>query len=338
MIKSNAKYVRILSIDGGGVRGIIPGQVLVRLEQKLQAKSGNPDARISDYFDLIAGTSTGGILTCGYLFPDEKNSKRPKYTAETVVDLYLKNGAKIFTIPLAYKIKTLGGLTNAKYPVTNLQNVLDTYFGDVRLSQLLKPCLVSSYDVTRRQAHFFTQHDAVKDPGWDYPVKSVCRATSAAPTYFQCSDISSMTGVQYPLVDGGVFVNNPALCSYSEVYHEDKVTTKDMVIFSLGTGFVKKPYEYKKVKDWGMVEWVKPLIDIMMSGVSDVVDYQLRQIFSAMNASSQYIRINTELNGDVNSDMADGSPANLAALKRLGTETAQLNDAELDRLVELLLA
>lgn len=337
MIKSDAKYMRILSIDGGGVRGIIPGQILVNLEQKLQAKTGNPNARIADYFDLIAGTSTGGILGCGYLYPDGNTPARPKYSAQKVVDLYLENGTKIFSIPFWYKVKTLNGLLDAKYPVDNLEKVFKEYFAETKLSELLKPCLVSSYDITRRQVHLFTQHDAVQKPAWDFTLCSVCRSASAAPTYFKCAQVKSLVGDTYNLIDGGVYVNNPALSAYSEAYHEDKTTTKDMVLVSLGTGFARKSYPYEKAKSWGMAEWVKPLIDIMMAGGSDVVDYELQQIFSAMDVSKQYLRINTELTPDINPDMADGSKANLEALRKLGTETAQKFNAELDALVDMLI-
>jgi patatin-like phospholipase/acyl hydrolase len=167
-------------------------------------------------------------------------------------------------------------------------------------------------------------------------VKDVARATSAAPTYFQCSDIKSVTDVRYPLIDGGVFVNNPALCAFAEVYNEFKPAPDKIALLSLGTGFSRKEYDYEKAKDWGLVQWVKPLIDIMMSGVSDVVDYQLKQVFDAVGASNHYLRINTEMPIDVSSDMDDASPKNLQALKELGTYTAQSFDAQLDAFVDLI--
>jgi patatin-like phospholipase/acyl hydrolase len=188
----------------------------------------------------------------------------------------------------------------------------------------------------RRQGHFFTQLDAVKRPGWDFLVKDVARSTSAAPTYFECSDTKSMTDVSYPLIDGGVFVNNPTLCAFAEVYKQFQTTPDQMVVLSLGTGYSKKEYDYDKAKNWGMVQWVKPLIDIMMSGVAEVVDYQLRQIFDAIGAQNQYLRINTELPIDVSPDMDETSAENLQALKELGTYTAQGFDAELDAFVDLL--
>jgi uncharacterized protein len=339
MAKKQSGLVFILSIDGGGIRGIIPGQILVALEEKLKTKSGNPDARIADYFDLIAGTSTGGILTCAYLCPDpDKPGKppRPKFNAQEVVDLYLERGDEIFNIPVKHRLRTLGGTTDEKYPVEELEETLSDYFGDTKLSQLLKPCLITSYDIKRRQVHFFTQHDAKKNEGWDFYVKDVARATSAAPTYFESAKVKSFNNINYPLIDGGVCVNNPALCAFAEGQYKLKADVKDMVILSLGTGFEKKSYDYNSARDWGLIGWVKPLINIMMSGVSEVVDYQLKQIFAAVGAAEQYLRINTEFPIGVNPDMDDASQANLSALKELGTETAQTFEKELDKFVNMM--
>ena len=339
MAKTKSKITRILSIDGGGIRGIIPGQILVILEEKLKAKTGNPNARIADYFDLFAGTSTGGILTCAYLIPGQDNSGeavRPKFSATQVVDLYLKRGGDIFSVSVGHKIRSGGGILDEKYPAKQLEKALDEYFGDTKLSELIKPCLITSYDIKHRQGHFFTQHDAKQNKGWDFLVKEVARATSAAPTYFECSNVMSDSEVSYPLIDGGVFVNNPTLCAFAEVYKQFKTAPGKMIILSLGTGFSKKEYDYDNAKEWGMVQWVKPLIDIMMSGVADVVDYQLRQIFDASGKQKQYLRINTKLPIDVSPDMDDARPENLQALKELGTYTAQNFDKELDAIVELL--
>lgn len=337
MAKTKQKLTRILSIDGGGIRGIIPGQILVLLEEKLRIKSKNQNARIADYFDLIAGTSTGGILTCAYLCPDQGHVTRPKFTAQEVVNLYLEHGSEIFSNPLKHKIITAGGILDEKYSSAPLEKALNDYFGDIKLSQLLKPCLISSYDITRRQAHFFTQHDAIKKKGWDFLIKDVARATSAAPTYFECSNVKSLTSISYPLIDGGVFVNNPTLCAYSEVHNKFKKTAKEMVILSIGTGFVKTEYNYKDAKDFGMMSWIKPLISIMMSGVSEVVDYQIRQMYSAVKAPKQYLRINTEIPITVNPEMDEASSENLIALKELGTEIAQKMDSQLDEFVKFLI-
>jgi patatin-like phospholipase/acyl hydrolase len=337
MAKTKKKITRILSLDGGGIRGIIPGQILVILEEKIKVKTGNENARIADYFDLIAGTSTGGILACALLCPDPENPVRPRFTAQEVVNLYLERGDEIFSIPFFHKIRSGSGTLDEKYPTDELEKALDDYFNGLKLSQLLKPCLITSYDIQRRQGHFFTSHDAIGKEGWDYYVKDVARATSAAPTYFDCAEIKSLTEISYPLIDGGVFVNNPAICAYAEVHNKFKVAAERMALLSIGTGFEKKSYNYDKAKDWGLIGWIRPLLSIMMSGVSEVVDYQLRQVFSSVKAQSQYLRINTEFPNNVDPDMDDASQENLNALKELGTETAQKYDSQIDEFVKLLL-
>lgn len=330
----------VLSIDGGGIRGIIPGQILVAVENKLKNISRNDNARIADYFDLIAGTSTGGILACAYLCPDMRNgsrSLRPRFTAEEVVDLYLERGDEIFSIPVRHRIASAGGTLDEKYPVDELEDALNDYFGDLMLSQLLRPCLISAYDIRRRQAHFFTSHDAVKNDSKNYLLRDVARATSAAPTYFETSRVKSLAGITYPLVDGGVCVNNPAMCAFAEVQNKFGKQAGQMAILSLGTGFEKKSYDYKSARNWGLIGWVQPLLSIMMSGVSEVVDYQLKQIFTGIGAPGRYLRINTSIPVGVKTDMDDASQENLAGLRELGTETALKFDGELDAFVELLL-
>ena len=95
---------KILSIDGGGIRGIIPGMILVALEDKLKRESKNPDAAIVDYFDFFAGTSTGGILTCLLLCPSDTDPLRPRFSAREALDLYLQHGNEIFKMSF-FKIK-----------------------------------------------------------------------------------------------------------------------------------------------------------------------------------------------------------------------------------------
>ena len=344
-----SRFKRILSIDGGGIRGIIPGQILVAVESKLQERTGNSDARIADYFDLIAGTSTGGIMTCALLCPDAANPARPRYSAAKVVDLYRDNGGTIFSSDLFHKIKSLDGILDEKYPSAGIESVLTTYFGDTRLQQLLKPCLITSFDIKRNKGHFFYSHKARNNDAWDFSLLEVARATSAAPTYFEAALDTSATGVTYPLIDGGVFVNNPALCAYSEARlqftrqdSETPVTAKDMQIFSLGTGYSAESIQYSKAKDWGAVEWIKPLISIMMSGVSQTVDFQLHQIFEAAAETdaaiaSQYIRIDGVLPNDVDAAMDCATEDNMKALASYGTELAQNHDEELNRLVDALI-
>lgn len=315
-----AKKKIILSIDGGGIRGIVPGQILTHIERLLKEIYDDPTYKIADHFDLIAGTSTGGILACAYLLAD---FGRPKYTAEEVVEIYFERGDDIFSIPLFHKIRTAGGILDEKYPAAGLEETLDDYFGDSKLSDLLKPSLITAYDIKRRKAHFFTQHDAAKDPDHNFFLRDVARAAAAAPTFFEVSKIKSDANKYYPLIDGGIFANNPALCAYAEMRNkfsskELKILASDILLLSIGTGYANASYSYDQAKAWGLANWTKPALDMMMSGVADTVDYQLKQIFEASGSTKQYLRINGELPANIDPNMDCTDPANLKALKKFG--------------------
>lgn len=328
---------KILSIDGGGIRGIIPGQILVALEKKLQIKTKNPDARIAHFFDFFAGSSTGGILTCLLLCPKDKNPSMPKFTAKQAVDLYIDNGTKIFDTSFWQNITN--GLLDEKYPSKPIEKILLKYFGNAKLSNLLKPCIITAYDIMERKTHFFAQHDYNrKGDGGDFYIRDVCRATSAAPTYFEAALIKSISGVSYPLIDGGIFANDPALCAYSEVRNAKGLpTAKDMFILSLGTGGENKSYNYAEAKDWGALGWIKPVLDIMMSASAETTHYHLLKMFAAQGNQRNYMRIQPNSLGNAKPDMDNASPKNLMALKEVGIKTAENCNNDLDIIVDILM-
>jgi patatin-like phospholipase/acyl hydrolase len=329
---------KILSIDGGGIRGLIPGQILVALEKKLQEKSKDPQARIANYFDFFAGTSTGGILTCLLLCPDEGDPKKPKFSAEEAVDLYKRYGDKIFQVSFLSSLLNYKSMFSEKYPANHLEEVLLTYFREKRLSELLKPCLITSYDIQERKTHFFASHDYPrKGDGGDFYLKDVCRATSAAPTYFEAALIKSISGVSYPMIDGGIFANNPSLCAYSEVRNsKGDPSAKDMLILSLGTGGENKSYAYQKARAWGALGWIKPSIDIMMSGAAETTNYHLLKIFEVTGSDANYCRIQPEHLRNAVPEMDNVSKQNMQALIELGIKTAQDYSDDLDAIVELI--
>ncbi len=205
------------------------------------------------------------------------------------------------------------------------------------LSNLLKPTVITAYDIKQRKAHFFRQHKAKKDPKWNFHARDVAWATSAAPTYFEVSRVKSEAGTAYPLIDGGVFANNPALCAYAEARASlpPHPTAKDIVLLSLGTGKEKQSYSYREAKDWGPLGWAKPVLGIMMSGVAETVSYQLRQIFDSAKAPGQFLRIEPAL-GDASRDMDDASYENLDRLKTAGNQAVANNAQELEAFADLL--
>lgn len=327
---------KILSIDGGGIRGIIPGEILIALEKKLQQKTNNPDMRIADFFDLFAGTSTGGILICLLLCPDENDAKRPKFTAEEAVQLYIQNGSKIFSTSWLSRVLNYKSLFTEKYYSQPLELILKDSFGDTKLSELLKPCLITAYDIQDRKTHFFASHDFPrKGDGGDFFLRDVCRATSAAPTYFEAALIRSISGVSYPMVDGGMYANNPALCAYSEVRNaKGDPDAGDMFVVSLGTGGENRAYKYETAKNWGALGWIKPSIDIMMSGAAETTNYHMERMFSAKGHEANYTRIQPSNLRNAKPEMDDASKQNIQALVEVGINTAQNCSQELDRIVE----
>lgn len=339
------RKVRILSIDGGGIRGILPGIVITQLEEKLQNKLNDENVRISDMFDFFAGTSTGGILTLAYLTPNPETN-RPKLKAKDAVNLYIDRGDEIFDVSMWQRLRSGGGVSDEKYDAKELEEALDDTFADTELKDLLKPCIVTSYDIRNGKPHFFKQHKSDQNI-YNFRVKDVARATSAAPTYFETAKVKNELGTPYPLIDGGVFVNNPALVAYSEVRSMsfEGVNTlpsaKDMLIVSLSTGNTSQKYDYKKAKDWGAVGWIKPIISIMMTGNSQTVDYHLKQIFGTLEEKDQgdYYRLEPEIiTADVEMDNAS-----IENINKLGNDglnyvsKSEINDT-LDEIAEKLIA
>jgi patatin-like phospholipase/acyl hydrolase len=338
------KIRRILSIDGGGIRAIIPGQILTVLEEKLRERSGRPESRLVDYFDLIAGTGSGGILAGAYLSPVKRGNPSPRFTAQQVVDLLTKFGGRIFNESFDHKILTFGGLLDEKYDARDLEGLLQEYFGDIQLSHVLKPCLIPAYEITRRQAHFFTRHNSDK-PAGDFLLRDILRATSAAPSYFECKQMQSLSGVSYAFVDGGVFANNPAMCAYVEAAKLNAAiapgayqSPRHYLMLSLGTGVPTHPYEFSDAKDWGLASWPRPLYDMTISGSSEITDHQLAAMFSTTGTRDQYLRFNPRLPVSVKPEFDDASPENIQALKELGQSVAEDADAQLEAFVAMLLA
>lgn len=300
--------IKILSIDGGGIRGIIPALLLAEIEEKTR----KPIAKL---FDLIAGTSTGGIIALGLTRPDEFG--KPRYTAQDMVRLYEVEGPSIFYQSFWRKVNNLGSLLDEKYPIEPLEKVLSRYFKNTYLHEALTNVLVTGYEIERRSAFFFKSHRAKKNTHRNFLMKDAARATSAAPTYFEPEKIATEDLAEYyALVDGGVFASNPAMCAYVEaikLFPEEK----EFMVVSLGTGELTRPIYYDDAKDWGVARWARPILNVVLSGVSDTVDYQLRKLLPVKHGLKRYYRFQVVLD-NASDDMDNTEPGNLRALKLYG--------------------
>jgi patatin-like phospholipase/acyl hydrolase len=281
---------------------------------------------------LIAGTSTGGILALGLTMPDDKGT--PKYKAERLVELYEKEGEIIFSRSIWHRIRAVGSLVEEKYPSKGIESVLKKYFDNARFKDALTEVLVTGYEIERRIPWFFKSRYA-KDKskkGYDFPLTEVARATSAAPTYFEPALIKTGNGNDYyAIVDGGVFANNPAMCAYAEA-KSTHPQADDFLVVSLGTGEFTKPLIFNEVKGWGLAQWAQPILSVVFDGVSDTVDYQLKQL---LEPNKRYYRFQTRLDVD-NDDMDDASQMNIRTLKLLAETLIRDNKEKIKSLCKQL--
>lgn len=349
--------IKILSIDGGGIRGIIPAVVLQYIEAELKRKTKNENARIADYFDLVAGTSIGGMLACYYLTPNRSatsSGTRVKYSAEQALNLLKAEGFNIFN--KSKKLPWLGfrKLFDAnRYNPNYLERMLDKVFGGLPMSSLVKPCIVPTYNLKTKSSFFFNSVEEI-DKNRDFFIKDVARSTSAAPTYFPPAFIKNLkSNTTMANIDGGVFANNPAMCSYAEcISSKNKrfanTSAENILLLSIGTGGgnFKLP-EIIPHKRWGILSWAKSIPEIMIDGGFDTVDYQINQIFKG-HLSHNYKRVDfdSRINQDrgYSSDMADASDSNIEALVKAGEQviemanTASKNSSTLDDFIDRLIS
>lgn len=314
MANGLANSIKVLAIDGGGIRGIIPAVILGELQKRL-------GKQLWESFDLIAGTSTGGIIAVG--IGTACNNGKP-YSAQQLVDLYVQNGAAIFKKGWLLWIRELFG---PKYSPDGLQSVLQKYFGSTQLESACTPLLVSSYDLESQLPFFFKSHKIASDSGYNWPVSDVARATSAAPTYFPPFHLARAKEDKqdYALVDGGVFVNNPSVAAYVEA-RKLYPHAKKVVVVSVGTGDRQDRIKYVQAKDWGLIGWAQQIVPVLMDSVSEAVDYELEHL-----PECTYHRLQVKDLSVDEGQMDNVTPENVAALQRIARDYLVSHSADLDK-------
>ena len=332
---------KILTIDGGGIRGVIPASILANLEARLQIAKNEPNLRIADCFDLLAGTSTGGILTALFLSPK-------RYSASEILEFYRELGPVLFHRTIWHMAASGFGLFRSRYKEDALYEFSKKLLGDTYISEVAKDCLITSYEMSSRKALLFSKHAVGKNGSMaDYKLCDIVRATTAAPTYFAPAKVyprssheaeqkgASAESLPFRnLVDGGIYANNPSMCALVEsikLWPDEGIGGYTML--SVGTGKAEKPYLYEKTKRFGFIGWLSPIIDIMLSSVAETVHYQMNQVFTSVGAPENYIRIEPLLL-DADVDMDNASPGNIRALANAAQYFIDHNGHLLDKLVD----
>ncbi len=236
---------QILSLDGGGIKGLFSAAILARLEEDL-------NINISDYFDLIVGTSTGGIIALGLGL-----GKKP----HEIVRFYVEKGQTIFPESV---ITSLRQYWRNKFDVTHLETALKDCFGHKLLGESKKRLVIPSYNIGEDDVYLFkTSHHKRLTRDFKVPMWKVALATSAAPTYFPI-----FTGVDHiRLVDGGVWANNPTMIGIAEAVSTLGQSLENIWILSLGTTDEVKGRP-KSLDSGGFWQWRKASVDVILQGQS----------------------------------------------------------------------
>ena len=259
-----AKY-RILSLDGGGLKGIITAILMQRLNKEPALLGW------LDQVDLIAGTSTGGLLALGIARGLELQEIR---------ELYETKGKTIFDDSWLDDLVDLGKIAGADYDIRTLWTELKRVLGETTtLADLKKRVLITAFNLDNEhpdenkrtwKPKLFHNFPG-KDTDGDELAYKVGMYTAAAPTFFPAVD---------GYVDGGVFATNPSMCALAQsqdARFPEHPSLSDVVLLSLGTG-TSLVYIKGKYLDWGYAQWAKPLVSLMLDGTAGVAHYQCKQM------------------------------------------------------------
>jgi|GEM_PF-1700728 len=286
-------HVRILAIDGGGVRGLIPATVIAQLEKDLGLS-------ITKVFDVFVGNSAGGMLALLITKPGT-DPKTPEFTGTQIVEKIKEISAKIFggvqkttldkakaTVKKAKNLLTTG----AQYDPEVLEKVAAEICGNITLSQAVKPTFIATFDLNSETTQILSTPLAIRSKLFDFKIADIARATSAAPFYFpvhplEFTNNEKGTGLKMQLIDGGVGSNNPTLIGLMDVSKE-YCTVPTYEVLSLGTGTTKHHFEKKDMRRKGSpFMMLSPTIDGFMSAQSQNADEATKEFLNVLNSFNE---------------------------------------------------
>lgn len=268
-----AKKFRILSIDGGGLKGL----VAIKILQAIERFSGKD---IKDQFQLMAGTSTGGLIVSA--LAAARSGREEDYNLEHIETMYLEVGQELFR---------QGGLSYSEKEVIRFDEVLQKTFNGLRLSQTLKPVFVPAYDVVNSRIVVFKTRSAIQHPDRDAPLHEVCRATTAIPPVFPVYEMS-FGNKPHRFADAGPYLRNPAISALAELWKHrsfygcEECEEKDIVLLSVSTGSYRQ-----KGADWSTD--IREVLHSQEMDMAYIESQNLKIDYEKVN----YLRIDMNLSG-----------------------------------------
>jgi hypothetical protein len=326
------RTVKILAIDGGGVRGLIPALILAEVEKRC----GRPLSRI---FDVVSGTSNGAVLACLFTKPDP-------IPGTGLVEIYAHHCKAFFERSALRRVLSLDGWLRPKYAASGVDGSLKRHIGETaELKDAVTELVIPTYDLRGRapRAMLFSRRAARASPDENFRMWEVARASCAAPGYFPGPVITSLSGRRViHAVDGGVYVNDPALQALCHAIslEEDKDSLADgrvsHLLLSLGTGFHDEPILPRRARNWGMLGWAPRISGVMFEGQTDLVSRQVAELLPASPSLRRQWRLQVHLPRPYALD--DVSPGGLAFLEETTRRFIEGRSAEIDGMCRELLA
>jgi len=290
-LKLSAKEYYILSIDGGGSKGVIPATILKNLEEDIGGACAN-------VFDCISGTSTGSLIAAALTMPHPDKLNEPIYQAKDILNIYLEEVQNIFTTSFYYNLTTLWGWIGPKYQKECFKRlIIDSRFNDFKIKEALTDLIIPSFDLISETGFYFENFKHLeKSLNDDYTFSQAILASTAAPSYFS-PEIIIDNDKKYVLIDGGVMVNHPTALTIRECIKNINLDDTKIYILSLGCGLAKPDeIDMKEIKNWGLIEFLPEIIDTFVDGMHTDSSEELECLKKLLDIT--YLRINIPLESE----------------------------------------
>ncbi len=308
----------ILSIDGGGIRGMIPIQILAHIEEKLGCSIG-------EVFDCVAGTSIGGIIALTLTQPDPQNPSKPKYSAAAAAQFLEQAGPIVFEKSKMQSLKSLDGLRAPKFSNENLKRILNDRFSDTTIDEAVTDVLIPSYDLIKGKPAIFT-HFKGQNTSNPCFMKDIGMATSAAPTYLPSYAFQGLNAV-----DGGLIANNPSLLAYMKAAGHIE-PNRDIYILSIGTGeMMMQSITPQESENYGMIQWLPKILDLIFQSAQEMLTLQFKLLKHIGGIPLTLVRLQPTLSNPSQENLDNVYPDNIQALKQIATKYFEDNSSWLDQ-------
>ena len=329
------KIVKVLAIDGGGIRGVIPATFCKHLET-ITGKT----VPMWQLFDFIVGTSTGGIMTMLLTRPDPDHSGQAKFSADDCINLYVQHGKDLFSAPADYTGKNANQQLPA-FPESSVVGTLQDYLPrpGCELKDALTEVAVTAYDLNSRHPLLFTSFFAKQRDVDNFYMRDVAQATSAFPGLFAAADIASLGGSSFLCIDGGMSGASPTLQAYMYATQITRAPESllapaqqalasifipnvgftfsnvrlplifaepdpdlEVIVVSLGTGHYLAPIPYDKTTGWGFAQWAAVMPDVMFDATAHTADDEALTFLGVDNYFRFQVNLPAELSGTATVD------------------------------------